>query len=331
MERKKYDTGSEKLEEISIKLKEEQLAIKKDITTEQAKLEGVINDIKELSIAKDKIDNDLITEKVKKNNLLNNINEHAKEILVLENKIEILEDNIKNNSKMPNAVRSVLNNMRLEGVHNTIGNLLEMENMYITAIETALGSSANFLVTEDEAATRECIDYLKTNHLGRATFFPLTVIKERYVDYETLNILNTSTDFLGIMSDLVTYDSKFTNIIKNQLGTVIVVTTIDAATRISHNIKAKYKIVTLEGDVVNVGGSLSGGSTYNGKSSIILKQELKHLEEVENLLKKESEEIEHELETTNKEITDIEEKLFEIYKEKVTHKEKYRREIIRNF
>ena len=104
---------------------------------------------------------------------------------------------------------------------------------------------------------------------------------------------------------------------------VLVVTDIEAATRISHLINAKYKIVTLDGDVVNVGGSLTGGSTFIGKSVIILKQELKHLEEKLLLLKKEEEEISKEIEENNKEISLIEEKLFEISKAKVTLKEKY--------
>ena len=94
-------------------------------------------------------------EKVKKNNLTAKINDHAKEILVLENKIDILKENITNNSKLPNAVRSVLNNMRLKGVHNTIGNLIETENMYELAISTSLGGASSFLVVDDETSSKE--------------------------------------------------------------------------------------------------------------------------------------------------------------------------------
>jgi len=301
--------------------KREQLA--SAITTTDEDIKIIIKEAETIEAETIEIEKTLKNAKSKKNMLTNDYSKHSGEIISTKHKIENLKVEIEQGTDMPNSVRKVLKNPNLGGIYNTIGNILSIEEKYTKALNTAISSNKNFIITTDEESAKRAINYLKDNHLGRATFFPLTVIKERYVDYETLNILNTSTDFLGIMSDLVTYDSKFTNIIKNQLGTVIVVTTIDAATRISHNIKAKYKIVTLEGDVVNVGGSLSGGSTYNGKSSIILKQELKHLEEVENLLKKESEEIEHELETTNKEITDIEEKLFEISKEKVTHKEKY--------
>lgn len=298
MERKKYDTGSEKLEEISIKLKEEQLEIKKEMTTEQAKLEGIINDIKELSIEKDKLDNTIIMEKVKKNNLNVSINDHAKEILVLENKMEILEDNIKNNSKMPNAVRSVLNNMRLSGVHNTIGNLIETENMYEIAMETALGGAFNFLVVDNEKATRECIDFLKTNHLGRATFFPLNIIKGRNIPDKDLDLIKNEKGFINIASDLVKCDKEYTDIIKNQLGNVIVVDTLDTINRIGKILDYKYRIVSLDGEILYSGGSVTGGSIKPNNNGLNDKLKLNELQEKLELTKLE-------LENLNKEYHDF--------------------------
>ena len=298
MERKKYDTGSEKLEEISIKLKEEQLEIKKEMTTEQAKLEGIINDIKELSIEKDKLDNTIIMEKVKKNNLNVSINDHAKEILVLENKMEILEDNIKNNSKMPNAVRSVLNNMRLSGVHNTIGNLIETENMYEIAMETALGGASNFLVVDNEKATRECIDFLKTNHLGRTTFFPLNIIKGRNIPDKDLDLIKNEKGFINIASDLVKCDKEYTDIIKNQLGNVIVVDTLDTINRIGKILDYKYRIVSLDGEILYSGGSVTGGSIKPNNNGLNDKLKLNELQEKLELTKLE-------LENLNKEYHDF--------------------------
>lgn len=306
MERKKYDTGSEKLEEISIKLKEEQLAIKKDIATEQAKLNDIIGDIKEISIEKDKIDNNLITEKVKKNNLSNNINDTAKEILVLENKIEILEDNIRNNSKMPNAVRSVLNNMRLDGVHNTIGNLIETENMYATAIETALGSSANFLVTENEKSTKECIDYLKSNGIGRATFFPLTIIKARSIPDKDIDLIRNENGLINIASELVKYDKEYDAIIKNQLGNVIVVDSFDTLNRIGKKLDYKYRIVSLDGEISYSGGSITGGSLKQNNNGLNDKLRLNELQEKLELMKLKRENLNKEYREFNKSFEELE-------------------------
>ena len=132
-----------------------------------------------------------------------------------------------------------------------------------------------------------------------------------------------SNDFIGVLSDLVTYNKKYKNIIENQLGQTILATDIDAATRLSHLIKNKYRIVTLDGDVVNVGGSMTGGSIYQTKSIITTKQELRHTEEKENLLKQELVEIQNELTELNKEISELEELAFNISKDKVALKEKY--------
>lgn len=282
LERKKYDADTEKLEEVFLKLKEEQLDIKKEMSLEQAKLNDLINDIKAKSLEKDEIDNKVITEKVKKNNLVNKINDYTKEILVLENKIEILDENIKNNSKMPNAVKSILNNMRLEGVHNTIGNLIETENMFETAIEVALGVATNFLVVDDEESTKECIEYLKANKLGRATFFPLNVIKSRSILDSDFDLIKSESGLIDIASNLVKCDKEYKNIIENQLGNVIVVDTYDNMHKLGKILKFKYRIVTLEGEILYSGGSINGG-TSKQNNTLSDKLKLNELQEKKEL------------------------------------------------
>ncbi len=268
------------------------------------------------------IERELQNIKLKKNVLTNDYSTHNQEYISLRHQIDNLKLEIEQNGDMPNSVRKVLRNSSLTGIHNTIGNILDTEEKYLKALNTAISSNKNFIITKDEASAKKAISFLKDNHFGRATFFPMDVIKERYVDNETLEILKNSNDFLGVLSDLVTYNREYDSIIKNQLGIVVVVTDIDAATRLSHMTKAKYKMVTLEGDVVNVGGSLTGGSTYNGKSTILLKQECMHLEEKANLLKQEQEEIEKEVLDLNEESNKVEEKLFDCSKVRVTLKEK---------
>ena len=285
MERKKYNTDKNNLEEAMIKLKEEELALKKELTTEKSKLDDIISDIKEKSIEKDKIDNNLIMEKVKKNNLVSKINDYSKEILVLENKIEILKENISNNSKLPNAVRSVLNNMRLKGVHNIIGNLIETENMYELAITTALGNASSFLVVENESSSKECISFLKENHLGRATFFPLNIIKARDIPNSDLIKIKDIPGLIDIASNLVTYDPEYDNIIKNQLGNVIVVKDIDTLNQVGKTLDYHYKIVSLEGEVLYPGGSITGGSIKTTNNSFNDKLKLSELEEKLELTK----------------------------------------------
>lgn len=206
-----------------------------------------------------------------------------RDLITLNHKIDSIKTEIEAGGNVPSSVRKVLNEHSLEGIHNTIGNILEIDNEYIKALEIAISSSKNFIITENENAAKSAIRYLKDNHLGRATFFPLTVIKKRYVDGETLSILRNDSDFIAVLSDLVKYNKKYESIIENQLGTVIVSKNIDSATRLSKKIRARYKVVTLDGDVVHIGGSMSGGSSYSSKSMISLKQNLlEYQNELEN-------------------------------------------------
>ena len=319
------------------KTNKEEDELKEEIRTilsKKSKIEGLISTLREdvkLIVAtsnkkeeeSNNLDKKISTVKAKKNMLTNDYSKHAQNLISIRHKITSLNTEIEQGTDMPNSVRGILKSTTLTGIHNTIGNILNIEDRYTKALNIAISANKNFIITSDEQSAKNAINYLKDHHLGRATFFPLTVIKERYIDYDTLNLLKNSSDFIGVLSDLVTYNQKYKDIIKNQLGTVVVANDIDAATRLSHMIKAKYKIVTLDGDVINVGGSMSGGSINKSRSIITTKQELKHAEEQENLLKEEQKEIATELEELNKEISELEEKTYVISKEKVTLKEKY--------
>ena len=312
MERKKYNASKNNIEEAMIKLKEEELSLKKDLATERMKLDDIIKDIKEKSIEKDELDNKLIIEKVKKNTLTSKINDYEREILVLENKIDILKENISNNSKLPSAVRSVLNNMRLTGVHNTIGNLIETENMYEQAITTSLGTSSSFLVVDNEQSTKECIAFLKDNHLGRATFFPLNIIKPREVSSLDLAKVKDIPGLIDIASNLVKYDKLYENIIKNQLGNVLVVNNIDTLNKVGKILDYRYKIVSLDGEVLYVGGSITGGSNKN--NSLNDKLRLNELEEKREITKLDLENVTKEYQEFTENFTILEQKASDLSK-----------------
>lgn len=322
-ERSKTTKEEDEIKENIRNLIEEREKLSNEINTVDEKLKDIINESSRKEQESKEVEKNLQDAKSEKNLLTNDYSRHNQELISTKHKIDNLRVEIESGSDMPNSVRKVLKNNELTGIYNTIGNVLSVDEKYVKALNTAISTSKNFIITKDEPSAKQAISYLKDSHAGRATFFPISVIKERYVDYDTINILKNSNDFVGIMSDLVKYNKEYENIIKNQLGIILVATSIDAATRLSHMIKARYKIVTLEGDVINVGGSLTGGSNYIGKSSIILKQEIQHLEKTFNLLKQEEAEIQQSLQDNNKEITAIEEKLFSISKDKVALKEKY--------
>ena len=293
------------------------------ISKVQEELRVIILDSNKKEEEQKDLDKKISTAKAKKNMLNNDYSKHDQDIISVKHKIDNLKNEIEQGGDLPTSVKNILKSTTLTGIHNTIGNILTIEDKYTKALNVAIASNKNFIIVSDEDSAKKAINYLKDNRLGRATFFPLTVIKERYVDYDSLNILKSSNDFIGVLSDLVTYNKKYKNIIENQLGQTILATDIDAATRLSHLIKNKYRIVTLDGDVVNVGGSMTGGSIYQAKSLITTKQELRHTEEKEQILKQEIIEIQNELTELNKEISTLEELAFNISKDKVALKEKY--------
>ena len=301
--------------------KKEKLGEKISILEEEIK--KIVGDKSNLDKNTLDIDRELQNIKLRKNILNNDYSNHSNELTILRHKIDSLKIEIEQGSDMPNSVRKIIHNNSLTGIYNTIGGVISTSEEYIKALNTAISSNKNFIITKDEESSKRAINYLKDNHLGRATFFPLDIIKERYIDYDSLNILKNSNDFIGVMSDLVNYNKEFDNIIKNQLGIVVVSTNMDSAVRLSHMIKAKYKIVTLDGDVVNVGGSLSGGSSYQGRSSVILKQELSHLEEKYKLIEEELKEIEKEINDNNLDVSKVEEKYFNNSRLVVEIDEKY--------
>ncbi len=141
-----------------------------------------------------------------------------------------------------------------------VGDLIESDAKYATAIETALGTAINNVVTKSEADAAELIDVLKTKRLGRVTFLPIENIKARPIDDKVKDQASRIKGYIGIASDLVKCDRDLTNIISNLLGRIIVADNLDNARKIAYETGRSVKVMTLEGDSVNPGGSLTGGS-----------------------------------------------------------------------
>ncbi len=133
-------------------------------------------------------------------------------------------------------------------------------------LSVALGSAVQFIVTANDEDARNAIRFLRNNKSGRATFLPITVIKERHLREEHELVCQNTPGYLGVMSDFVTYPKQIQNVVFNQLGHVIVADTLEHASALSKATFARYKVVTLDGEIINVGGSLTGGSF---KQSII--------------------------------------------------------------
>ena len=266
LERQKFELSKDSIANNLINLKEEQLNLEKTIEFATREKENLETELKKLGKELSDISEKESILKVKKNSLNNKLNEYTMESYNLKSQKGILENSIENDSKLPNSVKNILNNPRLTGVHNILYKLITMDDTYTSAIETSLASSGNFLVVDNEKVASKCINYLKENKLGRATFFPLNIIKPKNIDYETRNKLNDIDGFIACAKELVKCDEKYQNIIDNQLGNIIVVRDLDTANIAGKKIDYKYRIVTLDGEIIHAGGSLTGGSKKNNNS-----------------------------------------------------------------
>lgn len=274
IERQKYDAKDSKVHENVVNIKESILRKENEIFNTNNTLE-IIN--KKIAQAQERL-----SEKQQAFLSIKKAHDENEEKLTNQNRLEnetnykigILRSSIENNSGLPYAVKCVLENPKLAGIHNVIGNLVETDKEYAVAIGVALSSASNYIVVDDEFSAKEAINYLKINKFGRATFFPLNIIKKREVDNETYRKIVNEADFVGVASSLVRYESVYDNIIKNQLGTTIVVTNLEAANALARKINYRYRIVTLDGELLHIGGSLTGGTLKNTTNIITQKHEL---------------------------------------------------------
>lgn len=276
-ERQKYDASNSKVHENISSLKEEKLKKeniihldKIDLDTLQNELESIKSEINNLTLLGN------ASKKVYQDSF-NEYNEKTKLLADIDHKIGIIEDYINNGGTINNSIKAILNNPRLRGIHQTLGALLEIDEKYLKALDVSLGGSKQFIVVENEDSAKSAINYLKDNKLGRATFFPISVIKPRGVDLDTLNVVRNMQGFISVLMDVVKYDSKYYNVVSNQVGNVLLVDNIDNANKISKVINQRYKIVTLDGDIVHIGGTMTGGSLNTSKSIFEEKHELETL------------------------------------------------------
>lgn len=276
-ERQKYDASNSKVHENISSLKEEKLKKeniihldKIDLDTLQNELESIKSEINNLTLLGN-------ASKKEYQDSFNEYNEKTKLLADIDHKIGIIEDYINNGGTINNSIKAILNNPRLRGIHQTLGALLEIDEKYLKALDVSLGGSKQFIVVENEDSAKSAINYLKDNKLGRATFFPISVIKPRGVDLDTLNLVRNMQGFISVLMDVVKYDSKYYNVVSNQVGNVLLVDNIDNANKISKVINQRYKIVTLDGDIVHIGGTMTGGSLNTSKSIFEEKHELETL------------------------------------------------------
>lgn len=214
-----------------------------------------------------------------------------------QSRARLLSDLEKNMEGFSGAVKAVIQQSRakaLGGIDGVLSRLITVENAHSTAIEVALGAAMQNIVTENEADAKRAILYLKQNNLGRATFLPVSNIKGRTLDEKDLD---DQYGFVAVASDLVKCDNKYKEILSNLLGRTVVVEDMDCAIGMAKRYHNRFKIVTLDGQVINPGGSMSGGSRAKGAGVLSRANQIEELVEEAKKLDDQCREIQSEYKT----------------------------------
>ena len=261
----------------------------------------------------------------------NNINSLSNDVRIKESKLKFLVETEKEKEGYIKSVKSLLKDCENvkelgKGMHGVLANIIEVPENLETAIEMCLGASLQNIVTETEEDAKRLVEYLRKNNLGRASFLPITSVKGKKLD----KIKGNEKGVVGIASDLVKYSKKYEQIILNLLGRTVIVDNMDTAIKVAKQNGYTFRIVTVEGDLINPSGAITGGSvmkkTVNilgrGKEIEKLQKEIETLKLKIQKLENEKEEFEESIEGILELVSNLERELQEIEIDYATKKQK---------
>lgn len=259
------------------------------------------------------------------------INRYQSEIRIKESRLKFLIETEKEKEGYIKSVKSLLKDCENikelgKGMHGVLANIIEVPEEYQTAIEMCLGASLQNIVTETEEDAKKLVQHLRKNNLGRASFLPITSVRGRKLD----KIKGHEKGVVGIASDIVKFNKKYEQIVLNLLGRTVIVDNMETAIKVAKQNGYTFRIITIEGDVINPSGAITGGSVAKKTVNILgrgreiekLEKETKKLREKVVELEKEKQEYEKSMEDTFEGATSLEKELQEIDITYATEKQK---------
>lgn len=190
----------------------------------------------------------------------------------MNNRLQWLEDAQKDFSGFNEGVKKILKAReqgQVSGIEGAVAELVTVPKELELAMDVVLGPVMQQIVTTNDDSAKKAIDFLKKHHAGRATFLPLNVIKSRLLPIDVQNRIQGNQDVVGVASQLVGYDNRYRQIVENILGNIIVTKDLNVAKNLAKQLNYRYRIVTLEGDVINAGGAMTGGAVKRQGSSLL--------------------------------------------------------------
>lgn len=282
-----------------IDIKTSESKIRSEFDSERQKLSKLREEEKRNKEKLDEILKQIREKSLEINEKNNNLSRLQKENQHYSAKLESLKNIAEKYEGYGTSVKRIMenNSFSQKGVHGVVAEIIKTEKKYEIAIETALGGRIQNIVTDTEETAKNLIEYLKKNKFGRATFVPLSAVRESK-DLKDIPILKED-GVLGTASKLVSADAMYSSLVSNLLGRIIVVSDIDKAVIIAKKYRYEYRLVTLEGDLFNTGGSISGGAYKNASNLLGRKRELEELESSIEKIHREEEILSLELESQN--------------------------------
>ena len=289
-----------------------------------SKRNKVLSNLEEINKKKEEAD-----KKIK--NYDNLINNSQSEIRVKESKLRFLIETEKEKEGYIKSVKSLLKDCENikdlgKGMHGVLANVIEVPEEYQTAIEMCLGASLQNIVTDTEEDAKKLVEHLRKNNLGRASFLPITSVRGKKLD----KIKGKGQGVIGIASDLIKYSKKYEQIVTNLLGRTVIVDNMETAIKLAKQNSYSFRIITLEGDIINPSGAITGGSVTKKTVNILgrgreiekLEKEISKLKEKQAKLEKEKAEYEESIEDTLELANSLEKELQEMDITYATEKQK---------
>ncbi|MCD5413997.1 MAG: chromosome segregation protein SMC [Clostridiales bacterium] len=279
---KTMDERIAQIDEESEKTQNKLAMISENTDTFTRDLECVQRDLEKLELDLANLcreDNNLGKELRSKEINLVRIRENANKKIANKNILETMEREHDGFYKgVKNILEACRGNKNLgEGIYGVVADILKAPKGYEIAIETALGAAIQNIVSENEEDAKRIIYYMKKNNLGRITVLPLNTILDRYISNDEKKIINKFNS-VKTAYDVVEFSAKYNSVFSNLLARVLIVSNLDEGTKVAKALKYKFKIVTMDGDVINIGGSLTGGSNSKAKMGVLSrKRELEDL------------------------------------------------------
>jgi chromosome segregation protein len=260
----------------------------------KAQLQDIEKEIAEVNTTLTEYKADLADLRVQNSELSKDLSKNQEEYHKSKSNLEALKNITERYEGYGSSIKKVMElKSSKKGIIGVVADIIKVDKKYEVAIETSLGGNIQNIVTDTETTAKETIEYLKKNKFGRATFLPLSSMSNK-TNFNAPDALEEK-GVIGLASDLVDIDKKYEGVAKYLLGRVMVVDTIDNAIAIERKYRYTIRIVTLEGEYLNVGGSISGGAFKNTSNLLGRRREIEDLEKHLKELKAEKDQLDKDL------------------------------------